>query len=186
MRASRCAARWAEPLFLLTGAALQRVRTFCENAEKRQNATTNRNAAAFRARRADKTRNFRFRRQLGSEVGRFGALPAAPGRLYWRPGTHRAATGGAPGLRPGRPEGTARRSWDVSGAPWVAREGTEVDVGRFRLDVASIFGKIFVAFRGCFTRASRCAARPQRRAPTRKARFGWLDWPTARQAGSIW
>ena len=46
--------------------------------------------------------------------------------------------------------------------------------------------RFFVAFRGCFTRASRCAARPQRRAPTRKARFSWLDWPTARQAASNW
>ena len=114
--------RWAEPLFLLTGAVLQRVRTVCENAEKRQNAMTNRNAAAFRARHADRTRNFRLRRQLGSEVGRFGALPAAPGRLYWRPGTHRAATEeslgidrsdpralrGAPGTSLGHPGGLER------------------------------------------------------------------------------
>ena len=95
--------RWAEPMFLLTGAVLQRVRTVCENAEKRQYAMTNRNAAAFRARRADKTGNVRFRRQLGSEVGRFGVLPAAPGRLYCRPRTHRAVPGERLGFARGDP-----------------------------------------------------------------------------------
>ena len=46
-RATKLAARWADPLFLPTSAVLQRVCTFCENAKKRQNATTNCNAAAF-------------------------------------------------------------------------------------------------------------------------------------------
>ena len=121
-RASRCAARWAEPLFLLTGAVLQRVRTLCENAKTRQNATTNRNAVAFRARRADRTRNFPFRRQLGTEVGRFGALPTAPGRLYWRPWTHRAALGGRLGLARGDPTALRGAPGTSLGRPrWLER-----------------------------------------------------------------
>ena len=166
MRASRCAAQWAESLFLLTGAALQKVRTFSENAEKRQNATTNRSAAAFRARCTDRTRNFRFRRQLGSEVGRFGVLPAAPGRLYCRPRTHRAAPGERLGFARGDPRALRGAPGTSLGRPeWLER------VPRSKLgDSGTMLHRFFVRFWSLFGVAS----------------GGWLDWPTARQAGSIW
>ena len=109
---------------------------------------TNRNAAAFRARRAGKTRNFRFRRQLGSEVGRFGVLPAAPGRLYCRPRMQRTA----PGERLGFARGDRRA---LRGAPGTSLGRLERVPRSMLGDSGSMLRRFWVRFSSLFEVASR-------------------------------
>ena len=70
----------------------------------------------LRANRAKKTRFFRSRTRLGVDLGRLGALPDAPRRSFWRPGSRlgifRALPGrarDAPGRSRDAPETPSRR-----------------------------------------------------------------------------
>ena len=81
-RATRLAARRAEPLFLLAGAVLSRVRRLYRKTKNRRKSTKNRSDDASRTRRARKTRFFRSRTRLGVDFGRPSALPSAPGRPF--------------------------------------------------------------------------------------------------------
>ena len=106
-QASRFPARRAEPLFVLAGAVLQRVRTFCEMPENRQKSKKNRSAGALRTSRMQRTRFFRSQRRLGMDFDRLGVLPGAPGCHFWRLGAYLAAPGGLRGRAQGDP-GTLR------------------------------------------------------------------------------
>ena len=109
----RLAARRAELLFLLAGAALSRVRRLRRKAENRPKSTKHRSDDASRTRSAEKTRFSRSRTRLGVDFGRLGALPGAPGRPFWRPGAALATLRTLP-RRAGDAPG---RSSDGSGTP---------------------------------------------------------------------
>ena len=125
-RATRLAARRAEPLFLLAGAVLSRVRRLCRKTKNRRRSTKNRSDDASRTRRARKTRFFRSRTRLGVDFGRLSALPSAPGRPFWRPGAPLATLRALPrraGDAPGRSEMLPRRLRDALGRHGVSGEG---------------------------------------------------------------
>ena len=123
-RATRLAARRAEPMFLLTGAALSRVRRLCRKTNNRRKSTKNRSDNASRTHSAEKTRFFRSRTRLGVDFCLLGMLPGAPGRPFWRPGAPLATlrtlprrAGDAPGRSRDAPETSSRRSWEPWGVP---------------------------------------------------------------------
>ena len=123
-RATRLGARRAEPLFLLAGAALSRVRRLCRKSENQQKSTKNRSDDALRMSCTKKTRFFRSRTRLGVDFGRLGALPGAPGRHFWRPGAPLATlralperAGDAPGRSRDAPETPSGRSCTPRGLP---------------------------------------------------------------------
>ena len=86
-RATRLGARRAEPLFLLAGAALSRVRRLLRKSENRRKSTKNCFDDALRMRCMQKARFFLSRMRLGVNFGRLGALPGAPGRTFWCAGS---------------------------------------------------------------------------------------------------
>ena len=128
-RATRLAARRAEPLFLLACAVLRRVRRLCEKTENRQKSTKNRFDNALQTGRATKTRFVRSRARLGVEFGRLGALLNAPGRTFWRPGVPLVIpwalpgrAGDAPRRSRDAPKTPSGRSWTPRGVPRVSRQ----------------------------------------------------------------
>ena len=114
-RATRLAARRAEPLFLLTGAALSRVRRLCRKNKNRRKSTKNRSDNASRTHSAEKTRFFRSRTRLGVDFGLLGMLPGAPGRPFWRPGGPLATLRTLSRRAGDAPETLPRRSRDAFG-----------------------------------------------------------------------
>ena len=70
VRAIRLSMRSAEPLFLPTGAVLQRVRRLCENTKNRQKSIENRFDDALRMSSTKKIRFFRSRTRLGVDFDR--------------------------------------------------------------------------------------------------------------------
>ena len=128
-RATRLAARRAEPLFLLTGVVRNRHFALCEKTENRQKSAKNRSDDASRTRSARTTRFFRPRMRLGVDFGLLGALPDAPGRPFWRPGAPLATlrtlprrAGDAPGRSRDAPETPSGRSWTPRGVRRGSRE----------------------------------------------------------------
>ena len=129
-RATKLAARRADPLFLLAGVVRNRHFALCEKTENRQKSTKNRSDDASRTRSAKKTRFFRPRMRLGINFGLLGALPDAPGRPFWRPGaplgtirTLPQRAGDAPGRSRDPPETPSGRSWK----PWCVPRGSRND-----------------------------------------------------------
>ena len=114
-RATRLAARRAEPLFLLTGAALSRVRRLCRKNKNRRNSRKNCSDNTSRTHSAEKTRFFRFRTRLGVDFGLLGMLPGAPGRPFWRPGGPLATLRTLSRRAGDAPETLPRRSRDAFG-----------------------------------------------------------------------
>ena len=108
-RASRFAARRAEPLFLLAGAVLQRVRCLSDQAQSRRQSSKIRIENASRSCCTGNTRFFRFQTCLGIDFGRFGVLPDDPGRSLWRSW----APLWTPWALSGRTEDSPRRSRDA-------------------------------------------------------------------------
>ena len=128
-RATKLAARRADPLFLLAGVVRNRHFALCEKTENRQKSTKNRSDDASRTRSARKTKFFRPRMRLGVNFGRPGTLPGAPGRPFWRPGAPLATlralpgcAGDAPGCSRDAPETPLGRSWTPRGVRRGSRE----------------------------------------------------------------
>ena len=149
-RATRLAARRAEPLFLLTGTALSRVCRLCRKAKNRRKSTKNRSDNASRTRSAKKTRFFRSRTRLGVDFGSLGVLPGAPGRPFWRPGASLASlqtlprrAGDAPGRSRGAPETPSGHSWTPRGVRRGSRERFSFDFGCPEVSPGIDFRSIF-------------------------------------------
>ena len=83
--------RRAESLFLLAGAALQRIRMFREQVENPREMTTFRSERGLRVGCVKKSRFFRSQTRLGVNFGGSGAIPGALGRSFWHPGVSLAA-----------------------------------------------------------------------------------------------
>ena len=136
-RATRLAARRAEPLFLLACAVLRS--------------------------RPNKTRFFRSRTRLSVDFDRLGALPDAPGRSFWRPGVPLGILLAFPGRgkdAPGRsrdaPETLPRSIRDALGRHEASRKGPEINFGsilgalraprdRFSIDLCDEFRSLLRA-----------------------------------------
>ena len=119
----------------------------------------NRPKIGLRANRAKKTRFFRSRTRLGVDLGRLGALPDAPRRSFWRPGSRlgilRALpgrAGDAPGRSRDAPETPSRRPWAPRSVPRGSRDRFSIDFecpeASPGIDFRSIFLMIFDRFCG--------------------------------------
>ena len=135
-RATRLAGRRAEPLFLLAGAVLWRVRRLDEKSENRRRLATYRSDIASQTSCTRTTQSVRSRTRLGVDFGRLGVLPGGPGHSVWRPrpllGTLRALPGraeDAPRLSRDAPETPSGCSWAPRGVPRVSREQFWIDFG---------------------------------------------------------
>ena len=119
-RATRLKARRAEPLFLLAGAVLQRVRRLSEKARSRRKSSKIGIGNASRSCCTGNTRFFRFQTCFGIDFGRFGVLPDAPGCSLWHSGAPlwnlwalSGRTEDSPRRSRDAPETLPRRSRDV-------------------------------------------------------------------------
>ena len=124
-----------------------------------QKPSENRPKIGLRANRAKKTRFFRSRTRLGVDLGRLGALPDAPRRSFWRPGSRlgilRALpgrAGDAPGRSRDAPETPSRRPWAPRSVPRGSRDRFSIDFECPKaspgIDFRSIFAMIFDRFCG--------------------------------------
>ena len=83
--ATRLAAQRAEPLFLLAGAVLSRVRRLCRQIENPPKLTKNWSSDASWTDCAQKVVFFRFRAWLSNDFGLLGTLPNLSRRSFWCP-----------------------------------------------------------------------------------------------------
>ena len=81
--ATRLAAQRAEPLFLLAGAVLSRVRRLCRQIENPPKLTKNWSSDASWTDCAQKVVFFRFRAWLSNDFWRLGTLPNLSRRSFW-------------------------------------------------------------------------------------------------------
>ena len=150
-RATRLASRSAEPLFLLTGAALSRVRRLCRKNKNRRKSTKNRSDNASRTHSAEKTRFFRSRTRLGVDFGLLGMLPGAPGRPFWRPGAPLATLRTLPRRAGDAPERSRDAPEMPSGCSWTPRGVWRGSRERFSLDFGYPEVSLGIDFRLIFT-----------------------------------
>ena len=83
--ATRLAAQRAEPLFLLAGAVLSRVRRLCRQIKNGPKLTKKWSSDASWTDCAQKVVFFRFRVRLSHDFGRLGTLPNPSKRSFWCP-----------------------------------------------------------------------------------------------------
>ena len=110
----------AEPLFLLAGAVLSKVRSLCRQIENPLKLTQNWSSNASWTDCAQKVVFFRFRAWLSNDFGRLGTLPNLSRRSFWCPEppsrTLRTLLERA-GDVPRRSRDACRTLWDVMGRP---------------------------------------------------------------------
>ena len=177
-RATRLAARRAEPLFLLAGVVRNRDFAFGEKTENRQTSSKNCSDGPARPSRATKTRFFRSRRRISVEINCLGALPGAPGHSEKAPVFHRDTfwdSPGAPGALPGRIEDAPDRAWELLVRFGVPRDAPERDFGSILGAPESPRGRFSVPWLAFARLALHDWVDRPGETSTRLARHGWLN-----------